>query len=167
MQRQGRNVNSSTCGGKKFHPRHVVFHHKCVDSDINLFNKLKKFKKKGEESRRCRLSEILQRVDAVRQPSERVEEGDDFVASEFEVSLPHGRQIEGGGIGLIKRARKEDLERRAEALRLQFAPEFAFLAADAVHDLRHVAEVVAEFHFQLLGVTTAAEHGRLVKVRAE
>ena len=100
-------------------------------------------------------------------PSERVEEGDDFVASEFEVSLPHRRQIEGGGIGLIKRARKEDLERRAEALRLQFAPEFAFLAADAVHDLRHVAEVVAEFHFQLLGVTTAAEHGRLVKVRAE
>ena len=100
-------------------------------------------------------------------PSESVEEWDDFVAGKFKVSPLHGRQIEGGRIGLIERAGEEDLEGRAEAVRLQFAPELALFATDAVHDLRYVAEVVPEFLFQLPRVPPAVKHRRLVKVRLE
>ena len=44
---------------------------------------------------------------------------------------------------------EQDLEGRAEAGRLQLAPQLALLAADAVHDAGDVAEVVAEFGLQL------------------
>jgi hypothetical protein len=49
-------------------------------------------------------------------------------------------------------------------LYLQFAPELAFVATDAVHDTRNVSEMLSELGFHFHSLTAAVEHGALVKV---
>jgi hypothetical protein len=49
-------------------------------------------------------------------------------------------------------------------LYLQFAPEFAFVAPDAVHDSRNVSEMLSELGFHFHSLTAAIEHSALVKV---
>jgi len=123
-------------------------------------------------------TKLLELIDARRDTSERVEESDDFVpeieslfiddcSNKLELFInennllcictniraschlkrfmklsPCERQVR-FGVG------EQDLEGRAEAGRLQLAPQLALLAADAVHDAGDVAEVVAEFGLQL------------------
>ncbi len=76
-------------------------------------------------------------MDARRDSSERVEQRDDLVPGQGQVRL---------GVG------EEDLEGRAQPRRLKFAPKFALLAADAVHDAADVPEMVAKFDFELRGL---------------
>lgn len=121
-----------------------------------------------EENKRILDNGDCFKIDKLTVPSECIQQCNDFVTSELESIASHWFQVKRGRVGLVKRAGEQNLERRAKSLSLELSPNFALFAADAVHDARYVAKVMAELFLQLTSLfTTPRKHARLVEMRLE
>ncbi len=89
--------------------------------------------------------EIIHRVQTLREPVQSVDERY-YLGARQQVVVDRG--VQGGLVEL-----EEDLESGADAGRLDFTPEAAFVTADAVHDSGDVTEVLLEFFFEDLNGT--------------
>eukprot|EP00047_Mylnosiga_fluctuans_P006373 m.246542 g.246542 ORF g.246542 m.246542 type:complete len:398 (-) comp15076_c0_seq1:700-1893(-) len=96
------------------------------------------------------LAELVQLMQALREPRKRCKERHQLVAAQAQV-----------GHRLV--TAEENLHGGAEPLDLDLAPHAALLAAHAVHDARDVLEALAELQLQVGEV--ALEHLRLVEGR--
>ena len=103
------------------------------------------------------LPEPFELHDAGGQFTEGVEERHDLVPGELEV-LGGWRETRE-----VKLSREEDLESRAEAGDLEFAPEFALITTDAVNDSRDILEMFPELHLQLLQIKDSKYFRQTVK----
>lgn len=97
-------------------------------------------------------------------PSKTVDERDDLAPVQEKLFFAESQNRR---LVLVENPREQYFESSSQSLDLKFSPKLALVAADAVHYLGYVSEVLLEFVLQSLGLDSAVEHYAFVEVLRE